>query len=184
MAREREDNSVLDESSLYGGLEEPLEERLRPTFAEVMREIQSASGKRLTWQQMSTITLISRSALRKIVKGELAPPRSLEFIERVRRLPGVTNDHIERLLQVADASNWLALASHHFREGEESEHTAEILAAGGINVFLGVRLDSNQYSKAELNELTGHIRRQVGGTIQMFRDFRKTGKNATEESSL
>lgn len=170
-----------DEVFLY---EEPKVKLPKEKFVDVMREIKNLGpkGRPYSWTQLATLTDIKRSTLRSVIRGELSPPRSLVFFEKLLRIPGVTVDHIERLINAADAPNCLAVASRHFRIGEESEHRVEIIADSGVNVLLGVRLDSKGHSEAELSELTGHIRRQVEGTIQMFRDFRVIGMYAVQKA--
>lgn len=98
---------------------------------------------------------IQKSTLKKLIRSELEPPKSVEFIERIRRLPGVTDEHIERLLHAANAPNWLVIASQHYRQGDVSEHRAEIVMEDGISIFVGVRLDLNKFDERELDELTG-----------------------------
>ena len=166
-----------DEKILYQDDSRGLEE-VREKFVDVLKEIKSASGRSLTWQQLHTYTGIKRSTWKSLVNGQLPPPRTLDFFERVKQLPGVTEEHIERLLKSSEVPNWTAVVSQHLRTGDEKEHRIEIIGENGVNVLMAVRMDSKQYSESELSELTGHVRRQIELSVQLFKSLRGMNRKA------
>ena len=150
--------------------EEPTVELPKEDFGDVMREIKNLGpkGKPYSWQQLATFTGMKRSTLKSVTHKELSPPRSLVFLENIRKIPGVTEEHIQRLINAADSPNWFAVASLHFRSGEESEHRLEIVHDEGMSIIVGVRLDQSRYTETELDLLSAQLKRQVEGTISMF----------------
>ena len=156
-----------DEAALY---EEPIIEAPKEDFGDVMREIKNLgpNERPYSWQQLASFTGMKRSTLKSVTNKELRPPRSLIFLENIKKIPGVTDNHVQRLIDAADAPNWLAVASSHFTRGEEVEHRVEVVSDEGVSVIVGVRLDQSKYSEIELDLLSAQLRRQVEGTVSMF----------------
>ena len=141
-----------------------------PTFGEVLGSFQTKGGKRLTWQQFSGILGVDRSNLKRIVKGQAMPTKSVEFINRVRGLPGVTEDDIQRLLATPGELQWSALASQHYEGKNDKEHRAQIITGmnEGIRIFVGVRFDLQKYTPEQLDAFSQLVGNQLGDMMSMF----------------
>lgn len=163
-----------DELALY---EEPVVEVPKEDFGDVMMDIKNLGprGKPYSWQQLASFTGLKRSTIKSVTRKELSPPRSLAFLENLRKIPGVTEEHVQRLINAADSPNWLAVVSRHFQSGDEGEHRVETVSDNGVDIIVGIKLDQDRYSETELDLISAQIKRQVEGVISMFdvlRDLR------------
>ena len=140
------------------------------TFGEVLGSLQAKSGRRLTWQQFASMLGVDRGNLRRIVKGQAMPTRSVEFINKVRGLPGVTEDDIQKLLATPGKLQWSALASEHYDGKSDEEHTAQIITGmnEGIRIFVGVRFDLGRYTPEQLDAFSQLVGNQLGDMMAMF----------------
>lgn len=155
-------------------------------FGEVLGSLQTKSGKRLTWQQFSGILGVDRSNLKRIIKGQAMPIRSVEFINRVRGLPGVTEDDIQKLLATPGRLQWAALASQHYEGKNDDEHRAQIITGmnEGIRIFVGVRFDLQKYTPEQLDAFSQLVGNQLGDMMSMFDLLRDVSKGEDPEQTL
>lgn len=156
-----------DEAFLY---DESVVEPSKEEFGDVMMDIKNLGprGKPYSWQQLASYTGLKRSTIKSVTKKELSPPRSLAFLENIRKIPGVTEEHVQRLINAADSPNWLAVVSRHFQSGDEGEHRIYTVSDDGVDIIIGVKLDQSKYSELELDLLSAQIKKQVEGAISMF----------------
>ena len=138
------------------------------TFGEVLGGLQSAGGRRLTWRQFADRLGVDRTHLKRIVRGEAMPTRSVDFINKVRGLPGVREDDIQRLLATPGRLQWAALAAQHYDGKNDDEHRAAIISGDGINVFVGVRLDLERYTPEELDVFAQVVSNSLVSSITIF----------------
>ena len=128
-------------------------------------------------RKLARLLDVDESTIARIETGTRKPPRKVEFYERLRKVPGLTEAKIASLLETDDAPRWL-VAQRDTVAKEDTAVRSAIASGSGVRVSIVLQANNSELALTdkELDTLKNLVKEDVEQVLANF--FERRAKRA------
>jgi transcriptional regulator with XRE-family HTH domain len=131
-------------------------------FGKLLQAFRKREG--LSQIKLAALLGIDDSTVNRIEAGTRKPPRDPRFYQKLREVPGFTDNDIARLMSTEDAPPWLAEIRHGTTPAPISSQPRQVVKAR-YTVTVTVDVDPIGLSEEEVRQLKEKVN-YVGGLVE------------------
>ncbi len=98
-------------------------------FGQLLKDYRKNLG--LSQRSLAAFLEVDESTIARMEAGTRKPPRSVGFYEKLRQVPGLTEEEIQTLLQTSDAPRWLVPERGAAEETEQAGIRSRVASVEG-----------------------------------------------------